>query len=88
VRRDAGPVQEVSQPDAETGFVKIRSYLAVDDIGMVVNPLIVEGRVHGGLAQGIAQALDEKAVYDDDGVTGRTERPTRAAGHARSSRRR
>jgi aerobic carbon-monoxide dehydrogenase large subunit len=53
--------------DTETGFVKIRSYVAVDDIGVVVNPLIVEGQVHGGLAQGIAQALYEEAVYDDDG---------------------
>ena len=41
--------------------------MAVDDIGKVVNPLIVEGQVHGGLAQGIAQALYEEAVYDDDG---------------------
>ena len=41
--------------------------MAVDDVGAVVNPLIVEGQVHGGLAQGIAQALYEEAVYDDDG---------------------
>src|SRR6201994_42105 len=53
--------------DTETGFVKIRSYVAVDDIGKVGNPLIVEGQVHGGVAQGIAQALYEEAVYDDDG---------------------
>ncbi len=53
--------------DTETGFVTIRSYVAVDDVGTVVNPLIVEGQVHGGLAQGIAQALYEEAVYDDDG---------------------
>jgi carbon-monoxide dehydrogenase large subunit len=53
--------------DTETGMVTIRSYVAVDDIGKVVNPLIVEGQVHGGLAQGIAQALYEEAVYDDDG---------------------
>jgi carbon-monoxide dehydrogenase large subunit len=56
-----------TEVDTETGFVKIRSYVAVDDIGLVVNPLIVEGQVHGGLAQGIAQALYEEAVYDDDG---------------------
>jgi carbon-monoxide dehydrogenase large subunit len=58
--------------DTETGAVKIRSYVAVDDIGKVINPLIVEGQVHGGLAQGIAQALYEEAVYDADGnlVTG------------------
>jgi carbon-monoxide dehydrogenase large subunit len=53
--------------DTETGFVKIRRYVAVDDVGVVVNPLIVEGQVHGGLAQGIAQALYEEGVYDDDG---------------------
>jgi carbon-monoxide dehydrogenase large subunit len=53
--------------DTETGFTKIRSYVCVDDVGKVVNPLIVEGQVHGGLAQGIAQALYEEAVYDDDG---------------------
>ena len=53
--------------DTETGFVKIRSYVAVDDVGRVINPLIVEGQVHGGLAQGIAQALYEEAVYDADG---------------------
>jgi carbon-monoxide dehydrogenase large subunit len=56
-----------TEVDTETGFVKIRSYVAVDDVGAVVNPLIVEGQVHGGLAQGIAQALYEEAVYDDDG---------------------
>jgi aerobic carbon-monoxide dehydrogenase large subunit len=53
--------------DTETGMVTIRSYVAVDDIGKVINPLIVEGQVHGGIAQGIAQALYEDAVYDDDG---------------------
>ena len=56
-----------TEVDTETGFVKIRSYVCVDDIGTVVNPLIVEGQVHGGLAQGIAQALYEEAVYDDEG---------------------
>ena len=56
-----------TEVDTETGFVKIRSYVCVDDIGAVVNPLIVEGQVHGGLAQGIAQALYEEAVYDDEG---------------------
>jgi len=56
-----------TEVDTETGFVKIRSYVAVDDVGVVVNPLIVEGQVHGGLAQGIAQALYEEGVYDDEG---------------------
>jgi carbon-monoxide dehydrogenase large subunit len=53
--------------DTETGFVKIRKYASVDDVGTIVNPLIVEGQIHGGLAQGIAQALYEEAVYDADG---------------------
>ncbi|MCX2748374.1 xanthine dehydrogenase family protein molybdopterin-binding subunit [Arthrobacter sp. MI7-26] len=58
--------------DTETGRVTIRKYVCVDDVGVVVNPLIVEGQVHGGLAQGIAQALYEEAVHDDAGtlVTG------------------
>jgi carbon-monoxide dehydrogenase large subunit len=53
-------------------MTKIRSYVAVDDVGKVVNPMIVDGQVHGGVAQGIAQALFEEAVYDADGnlVTG------------------
>jgi aerobic carbon-monoxide dehydrogenase large subunit len=53
--------------DTETGFTKIRTYVCVDDVGKVINPLIVEGQVHGGLAQGIAQALYEEAVYDAEG---------------------
>ncbi len=56
-----------TEVDTETGMVTIRSYVAVDDIGKVVNPLIVDGQVHGGIAQGIAQALYEEAVYDDAG---------------------
>ena len=58
--------------DTETGRVSLRKYVCVDDIGTVINPLIVEGQVHGGLAQGIAQALFEEATYDDQGtlVTG------------------
>jgi len=53
--------------DTETGRVTIRKYVCVDDVGNPINPLIVEGQVHGGLAQGIAQALFEEAVYDDAG---------------------
>ncbi|WGW12866.1 xanthine dehydrogenase family protein molybdopterin-binding subunit [Saxibacter everestensis] len=58
--------------DTETGQVTLRKYVCVDDVGNVVNPLIVEGQVHGGLVQGIAQALFEEAVYDESGtlVTG------------------
>jgi carbon-monoxide dehydrogenase large subunit len=53
--------------DTETGMTKIRKYVCVDDVGTPINPLIIEGQVHGGLAQGIAQALFEEAVYDDAG---------------------
>jgi carbon-monoxide dehydrogenase large subunit len=53
--------------DTETGRATIRKYVSVDDIGQVINPPIVEGQVHGGIAQGIAQALYEEAVYDEDG---------------------
>ncbi len=58
--------------DTDTGFTKIRSYVCVDDVGSVINPMIVEGQIHGGIAQGIAQALYEDAVYDGEGnlVTG------------------
>ncbi|MDT7725356.1 MAG: aerobic carbon-monoxide dehydrogenase large subunit [Actinomycetota bacterium] len=57
-----------TEVDTETGRVTIRSYVCVDDVGSVVNPLIVEGQVHGGLAQGIAQALYEEAVFDESGT--------------------
>lgn len=54
--------------DTETGQVKLRRYVCVDDVGTVINPLIVAGQVHGGLVQGIAQALWEEAVFDDAGT--------------------
>ena len=53
--------------DTQTGKVTLRKYVCVDDVGTQVNPMIVEGQVHGGLAQGIAQALYEGAFYDEDG---------------------
>ncbi len=56
-----------TEVDTETGKVTIRSYVCVDDIGTVVNPLIADGQIHGGLAQGIAQALYEEAQYSEDG---------------------
>jgi carbon-monoxide dehydrogenase large subunit len=59
-----------TEVDTETGRVRIRSYVAVDDVGKVINPLIVEGQVHGGVVQGIAQALFEEAVFDDSGNLG------------------
>ena len=54
--------------DTETGQVKMRKYVCCDDIGNIINPLIVAGQVHGGLVQGIAQALWEDAVYDEAGT--------------------
>ncbi|NHC23797.1 xanthine dehydrogenase family protein [Nocardioides sp. IC4_145] len=54
--------------DTETGALHMRKYVCVDDIGNVINPLIVSGQVHGGLVQGIAQALWEEAVYDESGT--------------------
>jgi aerobic carbon-monoxide dehydrogenase large subunit len=54
--------------DTETGRVEIRKYVAVDDCGTAINPTIIEGQVHGGIAQGIAEALYEEAVYDENGV--------------------
>ena len=53
--------------DTETGKVRLRKYVCVDDVGNQINPMIVEGQVHGGLAQGIGQALYEGAEYDSDG---------------------
>jgi carbon-monoxide dehydrogenase large subunit len=53
--------------DTETGGVDVLQYVAVDDCGVQVNPLIVDGQVHGGVIQGLAQALFEEAVYDSDG---------------------
>jgi carbon-monoxide dehydrogenase large subunit len=57
----------VTDVDAETGQVSIRRYVAVDDCGKIINPLLVAGQVHGGVAQGLGQALWEHAVYDDNG---------------------
>ncbi len=57
----------VTEVDTETGAVKIRDYIAVDDCGPVINPTIVDGQLHGGLAQGIAQALYEGVIYDEEG---------------------
>jgi carbon-monoxide dehydrogenase large subunit len=58
--------------DSETGEVQLKRYVAVDDCGRIINPMIVDGQVHGGLAQGISQALFEEVVYDDEGqlITG------------------
>jgi carbon-monoxide dehydrogenase large subunit len=53
--------------DPDTGHVSILRYVIVDDFGVVVNPLLLEGQVHGGVVQGIGQALHERTVYDEDG---------------------
>ncbi len=57
----------VVEVDPDTGVVTLRRYVAVDDCGRVISPLLVEGQVHGGLAQGIGQALWEEVVYDESG---------------------
>jgi len=62
----------VVEIDQDSGEINLRRYLAVDDVGNVINPLIVDGQIHGGIAQGLAQALYEGASYNDQGelVTG------------------
>jgi carbon-monoxide dehydrogenase large subunit len=62
----------VTEIDRETGAIALKRYLAVDDIGNIINPLLVDGQVHGGVAQGLGQALCEQAVYDEQGqlITG------------------
>ncbi|MGH9126834.1 MAG: xanthine dehydrogenase family protein molybdopterin-binding subunit, partial [Acidimicrobiales bacterium] len=57
----------VVEIDEETGRVDVLKYVAVDDCGTQINPLIIEGQVHGGIVQGAAQALFEEAIYDADG---------------------
>jgi len=53
--------------DRDTGQVKIQRYVAVDDVGNVINPMVVDGQIVGGIVQGVGQALTEQAVYDEDG---------------------
>jgi len=57
----------IVEVDKETGQVDLKRFIAVDDVGNVINPMIVDGQIHGGLAQGIGQALFEEAIYDDTG---------------------
>ena len=57
----------VVEVDADTGKVRLRRHVAVDDCGTVLNPLLVEGQQHGGVAAGVGQALFEEVRYDDDG---------------------
>jgi carbon-monoxide dehydrogenase large subunit len=53
--------------DPASGFVKIHSYVVAEDCGRIINPMIVDGQVHGGVAQGIGAALYEEMIYDEDG---------------------
>jgi len=53
--------------DSETFEIKVRRFVAIDDCGNIINPMIVQGQVHGGLTQGIAPAMYEEIIYDDDG---------------------
>ncbi|HZQ85471.1 MAG TPA: xanthine dehydrogenase family protein molybdopterin-binding subunit, partial [Acidimicrobiales bacterium] len=57
----------VAEVDTETGKVTVERLIAVDDAGTIINPLLADGQIHGGLAQGVAQALLEEVRYDDDG---------------------
>lgn len=57
----------VVEIDPETGVIDILSYVAVDDAGTLINPMLAEGQIHGGVAQGIGQAMLEEVVYSDDG---------------------
>jgi carbon-monoxide dehydrogenase large subunit len=56
-----------AEVDEETGFVKLLDYVSVDDCGRMLNPMVVEGQIHGGIAHGIGNAMLEEALYDDDG---------------------
>src|SRR5256885_9507414 len=58
----------VVEVDVETGDARLVRFFAVDDCGRIINPLLAEGQVHGGIAQGIGQALLEEVVFDDQGT--------------------
>ena len=53
--------------DSKTGEIKIRRFVAIDDCGNIINPMIVEGQIHGGLTQGLAPAMFEELIYDEEG---------------------
>jgi carbon-monoxide dehydrogenase large subunit len=57
----------VVEVDRETGMARVVRHVAVDDAGTIINPLLAEGQLHGGIAQGIAEALYEGVIFDDDG---------------------
>src|SRR5207245_8132947 len=58
----------VAEVDVETGDARLIRFFAVDDCGRIINPLLAEGQVHGGIAQGIGQAMLEEVVFDDQGI--------------------
>jgi len=60
-------LKKILEIDPETGEVELQRYIAVDDVGNVINPMIVEGQIQGGIAQGVGQALWEQGVYDESG---------------------
>jgi aerobic carbon-monoxide dehydrogenase large subunit len=57
----------VVEVEPQTGKIEIRKYIAVDDCGKVINPLLVDGQIHGGIVQGLGQALFEEVIYDENG---------------------
>jgi carbon-monoxide dehydrogenase large subunit len=63
----AGAHAAVVEVDTETGDARLLRYVAVDDVGTPVNPMVIDGQVHGGITQGIAAALWEEGAYDEDG---------------------
>ena len=65
----------VVEVDTETGEVELRRHVAVDDAGTIINPVIAEGQVHGGVAAGVAQALFEEFLYDEEGNPDERELP-------------
>jgi carbon-monoxide dehydrogenase large subunit len=68
----SGAHAAIVEVDPDTGVVRLLRYVAVDDCGVMINPMVVEGQVHGGIAHGVGNALLERVVYDEDGqlVTG------------------
>ena len=66
IREEVGHLGCEIEIEPETGVVDVLNYVAVDDCGTVINPMIVHAQIHGGLAQGIGQALTESAAYDPD----------------------
>src|SRR6185436_1040975 len=71
--------------DVETGHVKVEKFLVAEDAGRIINPMIADGQVHGGIAQGIGKALLEEIIYDESGGIHRHACRLPAADRARNS---